>query len=71
MQPDVDAGSPVVNMSVAETPVAEVDLTQFLAAEPSATTALVAEVVEKLGPITATDVGLRWWCPTGKCLAEA
>ena len=57
--PDVDpvAGSPAVT---------EIDLTQFLVQEPSAAAAAAAEVIEKIGPLTATDIGLTWWCPTGR-----
>lgn len=57
-------------LSVTDQPaVNEIDLTQFLVTEPSAGTAAasaVSEMIEKIGPVTSSDIGLTWWCPTGQ-----
>lgn len=60
---DLDAGLPVPE-SLNQSAVTEIDLTQFLAPDPS-TLAAAGEAAEKIGQLTATDIGLTWWCPTG------
>jgi hypothetical protein len=59
---DVNPGPQIVDSA---TPVTEIDLTQFLT-DPSAAAPVVAEISEKIGHLTASDVGLTWWCPTGQ-----
>lgn len=67
VQPDLPVQAQV---GVTDQPaVNEIDLTQFLVAEPSASSpavAAVSELVEKIGPLTSSDIGLTWWCPTGE-----
>ena len=65
------ASEPAVAVpDVPSAPVADVtnqiDLTQFLSVDPSTTARVISGIVEKAGPITATDVGLAWYLPTGR-----